>query len=486
MHLLYNTLTIHTGGGYPYTAEDPGFVIEVILDSKDTTYNLSPKLVLVTEDSEFYRLTHEKQFLSVFYSIGKDNVTIYANDPASKDLLSQALSRHVDRIKNHFSKQNLFVELLDEKLFRTNARAAQENGTEKTQGGGRLEGKLNNEFIESNFIVGEPNETAYNIINMMASGSGAPIMYLFGPSGSGKSHLFHQTAWKIYQNGGSVYFSSAADLVNRVKASFSGKKSYPGIVLQHSAVFIEDSQKLRKVNWIEETFFEIIDKIINEGKKIFLSSDEMPQRTTFTFHERLRSRIMSGYVVRINYPDKDLKRQFVDQFCEENSLLLNSAIKEHIVNMAVTLRFAKGILVLCQAMEETKKKNLSVDSFVELMTTNFGSPDGFMEYEKNKVLPSLINLFETYYGVFKKPVAIGEKTAKRKSAERFFIDSTIYYLLYGKVNTTLLRNSLHVTRSNHSFCKAQGKINFESIDDISFKREILAILEEYKVPVQEA
>lgn len=169
------------------------------------------------------------------------------------------------------------------------------------------------------FVVSEDNKVAHKVleeltsrlveakVQAMSSFSGHkpaieraflnPV-FLYGQSGSGKTHLLMAVAQKLRRVGyKAVYARSELFTEHVVKAIRVGEMSHFRNTYRNADVLlIDDVQVFGRKNATQEEFFHTFNTLHTEGKQIILSSNVVPQALQF-IEPRLISRFEWGIVL---------------------------------------------------------------------------------------------------------------------------------------------------------------------------------------------
>ena len=149
----------------------------------------------------------------------------------------------------------------------------------------------NYEYTFSTFIVGRSNEFAYAACTAVAKEPGKSYnpLFIYGPSGLGKTHLMHAIAHEVEQQHPDyniIYVTSEEfgnDLINGINrnnmASFHDKYRSADVLLIDDIQFFSDKDRM------QEEFFHTFNKLHAENKQIVITSDK-PPRELKTLEER--------------------------------------------------------------------------------------------------------------------------------------------------------------------------------------------------------
>lgn len=250
---------------------------------------------------------------------------------ASSSLERECLEKHFKRelreaaVKAGLGKRRIIIEV---DASRTQQGGSQPQAAEEsapTEAPSRPQPAPNREGLAT-VIAGECNQEALQLARMIASGTaGASPAVVWGPSGSGKSHLLKALRDEVRRRRRSVkvvyltaedFTSGFVDAVHaRTIASFRGRHRSVDLLLIDDAQFL-----LGKPKTLEELQYTL-DALASQGATVVLSSDRSPAELRKASGELL-SRLAAGVSVEIKSPDYTTRAKLVEKFAGELGLPL--------------------------------------------------------------------------------------------------------------------------------------------------------------------
>lgn len=181
-----------------------------------------------------------------------------------------------------------------------------------------------------NFVIGESNRMAYSMAVQVAESPGQSALnplFIYGKSGLGKTHLMR--AIQNYVNETqpelvTVYADSEEIVSKYTEASMTNeidKSSYNNFKALYEVadvLLIDDIQFLQGKTGTLNIVFQILNKLMNQGKQIVLSADRAPKN--IDIEERYNSRFMQGGTIDIQPPEIETKLAIVKSFINEYKL----------------------------------------------------------------------------------------------------------------------------------------------------------------------
>ncbi|MCK9227609.1 MAG: DnaA/Hda family protein [Syntrophorhabdaceae bacterium] len=409
----------------------------------------------------------------------KDRIVIETSNALSKKEIIQRLQE----LKDYFSQDVVVrtttatVVTEPDKGMRTPAQQAKR---------GSLSGRISAEYVETPYIVGASNKFAYDFTRrLLMHTEEGQILFLYGDSGTGKSHLLHQLANDFLEMGKNVYLTRGNDFVETIKARYlaktdagSRKKSFLAELRKYDLYIIDDFQYLYQeqlLKFIPDPLFEIIVQQLEAGNVLAFSSDTPPTFANPHFYERIVNRLIAGLVAQLELPDMDMKRAYVRYFCEKNEFSITPEMEKYIFTIAKNLRTVKGILSYCHALHE--QKDLRIDKLVEITGKIFGGIGAVRKSTEQGIVESIYSLLKEYYGIPDETIKkIEEGKQVRKPRALAKIDSIAYYLLHDKVaDRDYLKKYLHIKYNTEGYCISRGEEFYNTMIQ-SVKDEIEKIL----------
>lgn len=259
------------------------------------------RLALDFEKSEFEEIFKP---VNKVYKFHKNMIYVVAPSQFHKSRIESFHIKHVVRVLNEISNENLDVKFITED-FITSDKYIPINA---------IDPNLNNLYRHNlkaiytfeNYVVG-PNNRFANLVALQVAnqpGKVANPLYIFGGVGLGKTHLMQAIGNFILDNEPNkkiLYVKTEIfieDYFKKIKKDDEFHLKYSDI----DVLLIDDIQFLSKKEQSQLEFFKIFDKMHNENKQIVVTSD----RPTFELKDimdRLTSRFEWGAQVDIKEPD---------------------------------------------------------------------------------------------------------------------------------------------------------------------------------------
>lgn len=274
---------------------------------------------------------------------------------------------------------------------------------------------LDHYYTFDHYIVTEKNLVPFTLLCESAgflspaqSSSSSPKLtfnpiYLWGYSGSGKTHLLSASA-KIYKDFGlkTIYVRAETFTNHVVSAIRAGEMSaFRTIYRNVDVLIIDDVHEFSKKGATQEELFHTFNALHLAGKQIILSANCLPQHLQ-KIEARLISRFEWGIVLEVELLPKDQLIQFIQKKCSLLNFPLNTKVQELLLdtfqnsiksltksiqalNLRVELEESKGIsstslspssvkTILQDLISEHQQQELNPDKIIQIVAQVFHLP----------------------------------------------------------------------------------------------------------------
>lgn len=190
-------------------------------------------------------------------------------------------------------------------------------------------------------------------------------LFIFGPSGVGKTHLMHAIGLSIKEHRPErrvLYVSSRLFESQFTAASRNGKiNDFINFYQSIDVLIIDDIQDLIDKEKTQNSFFHIFSHLHLNNRQIIISSDCSPSQLK-GMPERLLTRMKWGMTVELERPDVDLRREVLIRKAEQDGLALPADVVEFIAaNVTESIRELEGIVVSLIAHATILNRELDID-----------------------------------------------------------------------------------------------------------------------------
>lgn len=162
-------------------------------------------------------------------------------------------------------------------------------------------------------------------------------IYLYGPTGSGKTHLLQAFAQKLRRVGYQVVYARAELFCDHVvRAIRMGEMAkFRERYRKADILIIDDVQVLGRKSATQEEFFHTFNTLHTDGKQILLAANVAPQSLQF-IEPRLISRFEWGIVLTLRAPQKRELCKILERKAKVFQFPLNSRTAEFLAETFAT------------------------------------------------------------------------------------------------------------------------------------------------------
>lgn len=324
-------------------------------------------VICIGVDSEFKKEFVCNKYLDLVESTFEEvlgfhvSVTVEAlPNPKTLDELQKRIDAAVQIAMNpnSLSRENSDIE--SRKLF-YEIEDRRELMSDKKTGIGSTMPSVNFEYTFDNFIVGGSNKFAHAACFAVSEAPAQDYnpLFIYGPSGLGKTHLLYAVTNKIKQKNPSakIIYIKSEDFTNQMIESLSknAMTKFRDKYRTCDVLLIDDIQFIAGKESTQEEFFHTFNALFEAGKQIILTSDR-PPKDIKTLEERLVTRFEWGLIADIQPPDLELRIAILKNKIEQAGLDVSDEIitylaenlRSHIrqiegaVKKLVAIRFLSG------------------------------------------------------------------------------------------------------------------------------------------------
>ena len=199
---------------------------------------------------------------------------------------------------------------------------------------------FNFQYTFDNFIVGASNKFAHAACIAVADRPAQAYnpLFIYGPSGLGKTHLLYAITNELKKKIANVrvIYIKGEDFTNQMIDSMSRQAmtEFRDKYRSCDVLLIDDIHFIAGKTSTQEEFFNTFNALHEAGKQIIMTSDR-PPREIKTLEDRLKTRFEWGLIADIQPPDLELRTAIIKKKAE----LFNVSIPEDVLTfLAENLR----------------------------------------------------------------------------------------------------------------------------------------------------
>ena len=194
-------------------------------------------------------------------------------------------------------------------------------------GGDDTPSYINPKYTFDSFVVGNSNRFAHASSVSVAEVPGHFYnpLFIYGPSGLGKTHLMHAIANYIKDNNPNarIMCITSEKFINDLIGSISARTTAQFRSRYRSAdiLLIDDVQFFSGKDMAQEELFHTFNDLYNANKQIVLTSDRPPKEIN-NIDERIKTRFECGNPVDIQPPDYETRIAILQKKAETENITI--------------------------------------------------------------------------------------------------------------------------------------------------------------------
>lgn len=199
------------------------------------------------------------------------------------------------------------------------------------------------------------------------------LLFLYGPSGSGKSHLIHEGMTSFlerYQDASYRVLPTYEFTSMNVEAAASGSSVAVLEDLADVDLFVcEEIHILERQTWLQKKFIVLIDEILARGGRVILTS-QFPIGEFQNTLPKLVSRCHSGITASIPLPARHSRLSLLHHLAQQREIFLPTEAADLLADqLTVSPRELVGVMMQLEAITHLEGATLTSDvirNFLEL------------------------------------------------------------------------------------------------------------------------
>ena len=239
---------------------------------------------------------------------------------------------------------------------------------------------INFEYTFENFIIGNSNKFAQAACFAVADNpaflesdpgmanemrSAYNPLFIYGPSGLGKTHLLHAVVNKIKHSipSAKILYIKGDDFTNQLIEHLAKNtmNEFKEKYRKCDVLLIDDIQFIAGKASTQEEFFHTFNALYEEHKQIILTSDR-PPRDIKPLEERLVTRFEWGLLADIQPPDMELRVAIIKKKAEIVGITIPEDVLEYLAeNLRSNIRQIEGAIKKLGALTFLSGREINIE-----------------------------------------------------------------------------------------------------------------------------
>jgi len=274
------------------------------------------------------------------------------------------------------------------------------------------------EYTFENFIVGSSNKFAHAACTAVAAHPAENYnpLFIYGPSGIGKTHLLSAIVNEITKNKPDtrIIYIKGDDFTNQMIAALAKQEMYKFHEKYRGCdiLLIDDIQFIAGKTSTQEEFFHTFNTLYEDGKQIILTSDRPPKDIP-TLEDRLKTRFEWGLLADIQPPDIELRVAIIRKKAEQVMLTLPDDVLYFLAeNLCSNIRQIEGAVKKLSALSWIGGNTITMDVAKNCIAELLGGAEPV-----SVTIEKIFSAIQSKYGVGKNELT-GKKRTKEIAAAR--------------------------------------------------------------------
>ena len=347
---------------------------------------------------------------------------------------------------------------------------------------------LNKKLTFESFVVGNSNRLAQHAALVVAEEPGKTYnpLFIYGPSGLGKTHLMHAIGNYIEDNSDKrVLYVTSQQFMDEFsklgkqkddKESYEYQEFFKNKYHNIDVLIIDDIQFISTGQKTQAEFFHTFNDLHDNNKQIILSSDRSPNDMK-QMEERLKTRFNWGLTANINPPELELRKNILKN--KINSYEIYSSLLKDTPEEVIDY-IASNISTDVRALEQALNRLLAYSTMMGGVEINLPTAVEALKEMINKGTTDQTNILRIQKVVADHyQISVDDLKSKKRSAIIAYARQIAMYLARDMLNEPLARIGLEFGGKDHStVIHSCDKIAEDLIKKPELKNEIDKIKEE--------
>lgn len=335
--------------------------------------------------------------------------------------------------------------------------------------------KYQMEYTFENFVVGNSNKFAHAACIAAADKPGGSYnpLFIYGPSGLGKTHLLYAISNQILKNNPKaiIIYVKSEEFLNQLIDSVSkhNTAAFRQKYRNCDVLLVDDVQFIAGKTSVQEEFFHTFNALFENKKQIILTSDR-PPRELSSLEERIRTRFEWGLMADIQPPDLELRMAILKRKAEDLGIQVSNEVLTFLAeNIKSNIRQIEGAIKKLDAYSKLNGRSISIDLAKSVVGDILNIED--LAITKDKI----INEVSAFYNVNGEEIRGKKRTSNIVNARFVAI-----YLLRTLTEMSSPEIGKEFQRDHTTVLNAETKISDRLKNDPQLEYEINLLIKKIK------
>jgi chromosomal replication initiator protein len=285
---------------------------------------------------------------------------------------------------------------------------------------------INPKYTLDNFVVGLTNNLAFAAAQAVVENPGTTYnpLFIYGPSGVGKTHLMHAIANALISKNPDIkpIFASSERFMNDFVESIKSKStlSFRHKYRSCDILLLDDIQFISGKDSTQEEFFHTFNDLHSKNSQLVFTSDRPPNEIE-KLESRLASRFQGGLMVDVQLPDFDTRMAILKAKLSEKRENLPEEFLMMIAERIISnTRELEGKLTQILQRRKLLNKPLTEEEIIKVLG---GQPVKTQELNPEQILNGTVKFFN---------ISLADITGPRRQKELVLPRQIAMFLMYSE------------------------------------------------------
>lgn len=284
---------------------------------------------------------------------------------------------------------------------------------------------LNPKFTFNSFVAGDCSRLPYTAAIEIAANPGLTFnpLYIYGGTGTGKTHLLHAIGHAARSLDLTAVYMSAEQFTNEFIVAIRNKNAeeFRYKFNNVDVLLLDDIQFLSSKTQTQECIFHILNDFLADSRQVVITCDR-PPRDIASFNIRLRSRLEGGLVAGIFPPDHKTRLAILELKARPIQVSFDASIFNFLAaNFYHSVRELEGALIKLATYSRLNGAAPDLDSARRLLSDMISVAKQSVGYHP---APVVLNAVADYFAISPDDI-----TGKRRDLKTSRARHIVMYLL---------------------------------------------------------
>ncbi|HEX9024256.1 MAG TPA: DnaA/Hda family protein [Geobacteraceae bacterium] len=193
---------------------------------------------------------------------------------------------------------------------------------------------INTKYDFASFVICSGNRTAFQFARLLADDPVHNLLYIYGPAGSGKTHLLRALAGSFCSREGraALPYISFREIDDIYEGSYPGEavSKLAELFRDEPALLIDDVHLIPDTPHVRTELWQLFNDFYGTGRKIAITGLHAPRELPH-LDGHLVSRLLWGLVARMDVPDDDTLRIIMKKLAADRNIHLPAEVIDHLI-----------------------------------------------------------------------------------------------------------------------------------------------------------